>query len=104
MIYNEESGFYIVDLHNGYQLKYDPFREHERVFTLLRTTGGRVFDGRIEDVIKYLQGIMKQCDICGRKYFKVKVRDTGKYEPKGTVFNRYWQPIYDIRCEDCEEE
>ena len=53
MIYDEKSGFYIVDLYNGYSLKYDQFRD-KNLFTLLYTNGGRVFDGDIEDVIKHL--------------------------------------------------
>jgi len=52
-ITDKKSGFYMIDLHNGYLLKYDPFRE-KNLFTLLLTSGDRIFDGTIEQIINYL--------------------------------------------------
>lgn len=65
----KEPQFLFVEIENGYTIKYDGYREKNH-WTLLRTKGGRVFDGTFQEVISYLSKETKPtekfCPTCGR--------------------------------------
>ena len=61
--------FLFVDIEDGYTIKYDGYREKNH-WTLLRQSGGRVFDGTFQEVVSYLskkqKSVDKFCPTCGR--------------------------------------
>jgi len=75
----KEPQFLFVDIEGGYIIKYDGYRDKNH-WTLLRKTGGRIFDGSFTDVVRYLAKECsatyfkekEYCEICGRLLFNGK--------------------------------
>ena len=57
--------FLLVDIGNGYTIKYDGYRD-EAHWTLLRTNGGRILDGSFSHVIDFINK-EHGCPKCGER-------------------------------------
>ena len=100
MIHDKE--VFLVSISNHLTLKYDGLRDRNK-WTLLRNGGGRIFDGTIENVASYIMEHTRTCIACNRSVLDYSVKQIG-WEQIGTPYNPCWQPTYEFKCEECEND